>query len=126
MAEQTRCRHNETGAEAELPTEALAAWQAHGWEPISDSRSYEAAEAERVQVETAAAAHVAEVVAVLTTGRLTVDKVLEQVGEDPNAAVAALQVEQSHENPRTTLVARLNQIINPAGDAGTTKENSDG
>lgn len=119
MAEQTRCKHNVTGAEAELPTESLGAWQAHGWEPISDSRTFEDAEAERVDAENQSAARVRAVVNTLTVDHPTVEKVLEQVGDDPATAEAALQVEQSHENPRSTLVARLNQI---AGDVGNTKE----
>lgn len=123
MAEITRCRHEETQAEAELPTDALAAWIAHGWEPISDSRTVESAEAERVTAENTAAAHVQDVVEAITAQKLTVAEVLEEVGDDPAAAAAALQVEQSTENPRSTLVARLNQITNPAGDAGTPKEN---
>jgi hypothetical protein len=124
MAELTRCRHNETGAEAELPTEALGAWHAHGWDPISDSRSFEAADVERVQAEEAAAAHIQGVIETLSsTKRPNIDAVLEEVAEDPAAAAAAMQIEQARENPRTTLVDRLNQIINPAGDAGTQKEN---
>lgn len=52
----TRCRNAETGGEAELPTDALKAWQAHGWEPVSgESRSLEEAEAQRVDAENAAA-----------------------------------------------------------------------
>jgi len=51
----TRCKHDEIGAEAELPTDALDAWKARGWEPISDSRSRHAAEVERVDAENAAA-----------------------------------------------------------------------
>lgn len=121
----TRCRHAETGGEAELPTDALKAWQAHGWEPITGvSRSIEDADAERVDAANAAAVRVDAIVETLSTDKhLTVDQVLEQVGTDTAAATAALQIEQANESPRTTLVARLNQIINPAGDAGNTKEN---
>ena len=119
----TRCKHAEIGAEAELPTDALVAWQARGWEPISGSRSVEAAELERIDAENAAAAHVEAVVEVLTADkRPTIETVLDEVGDDIDAAAAVLAVEQANESPRTTLVARLNQIINPAGDAGNTKE----
>lgn len=119
MAELTRCKHPETGGVAELPTDSLAAWKAHGWEPISGSRTLEAAEAERVTAENLAAAEVDAVVETITAEHLTVDEVLAEVGDDPATAAAALQVEQSHESPRSTLVARLIQI---AGDAGNQKE----
>ena len=119
----TRCRHAEIGAESEIPTDALAAFVARGWEPIGESRSVEDANQERVDAENAAAWHVADVVEILTSDEhLTVAETLAEVGDDPEAATVALQVEQSHENPRTTLVARLNQITNPAGDAGPSKE----
>ena len=55
MSEVTRCRNAEINAEAELPTDALHAWRARGWEPISDSRTVEAADLERVDAENAAA-----------------------------------------------------------------------
>ena len=55
MADVTRCRNAEINAEAELPTDALHAWKARGWEPVTDSRSMEAAEVERVEAENAAA-----------------------------------------------------------------------
>jgi hypothetical protein len=55
MADVTRCRHAEIDGEAELPTASLVAWQARGWEPISESRSPEAAEDERIDAENAAA-----------------------------------------------------------------------
>ena len=55
MSEITRCRNAEINAEAELPTDALHAWRARGWEPISDSRTVEAADLERVDAENAAA-----------------------------------------------------------------------
>lgn len=122
MAGVTRCRNEGINAEAELPTDALAAWQARGWEPIGEDRTIQEAEAERVAADNAAAARVEAVVETLTAEKLTVDEVIAAVGDDAAAAAAALQVEQSHENPRSTLVARLSQIINPAGDAGNTKE----
>lgn len=115
--ELTRCRNVEIDAEHELPTASLDAWKARGWEPISDSRSFETAEIERIDRENAAALHVEAVVEVLTAEkRPTIDTVLDEVGDDVDAAAAVLAAEQAHENPRTTLVARLNQIINPAGD----------
>lgn len=55
MADVTRCKHPEIDAEAELPTESLAFWKARGWEPVTDSRSMEAAEVERIDAENAAA-----------------------------------------------------------------------
>jgi len=55
MADLTRCRNTTIDAEAELPTDALRAWKARGWEPITESRSESAAEAERVDAENAAA-----------------------------------------------------------------------
>lgn len=119
----TRCKHAETGHEAELPTAALVAFKARGWEPISNSRTEQDAEQERIDAENAAALHVEAVLEVLTADkRPTVDAVLDEVGDDADAASAALAVEETHESPRTTLVARLNQIIDNAGDAGTTKE----
>ncbi len=120
----TLCRHAELGVEVNQPTDALAAFVARGWEPIGESRSEEDANQERVDAENAAALHVADVVEILTSDEhLTVAETLAEVGDDPETASAALAVEQSHENPRTTLVARLNQITNPAGDAGTTERN---
>jgi len=116
----TRCRHPELGTEAELPTDALGAWAARGWEPITESRSLETADVERIQAEEAAAAHVQAVIkAVSAAKRPNVDQVLDEVAGEPAAAAAALAAEQSHESPRSTLVARLNQIVNPAGTAGT-------
>lgn len=55
----TRCTHAETGGEAELPTDALAAYVARGWEPVGESRTIEAADAERVTRENAAAEYAA-------------------------------------------------------------------
>lgn len=119
----TRCEHPETGGVAELPTDALAAFVARGWEPVSESRSTEAAETERIDRENAASLHVEAVVeAASAEKRPTIETVLDEVGDDVDAAAAVLAVEQANESPRTTLVARLNQIINPAGDAGNTKE----
>ena len=124
MAEVTRCRHDEIGAESELPTDVLGYWVARGWEPISKSRPSEVAEQERIDAENVAIARVDAVVEVLATEHLTVTETLDAVEDDPDAAAAALVVEQSTENPRTTLVARLNQITKPAGDAGNTKEST--
>lgn len=124
MAEVTRCRNTDTGAEAELPTDALGAWVRLGWEPISDSRPLDEAEQERINAENEAAARAQAVVEDLTSGdkRPTVAQVLDEVGEDPDAARAALDVEEAHPSPRTTLVARLTQIIDTAGDAGNHQE----
>lgn len=51
----TRCRNETIGAEVELPTDALVAYMARGWDPISESRTIEQADAERVAAENAAA-----------------------------------------------------------------------
>jgi hypothetical protein len=124
VADVTRCKHADTGHEAEIPTPALAAWQRLGWEPISDSRSLDEAEQERIDAENAAAERVQAVVEDLTAGdkRPTVAQVLEEVGDDPDAARAALDIEQADPNPRSTLVAGLTQIIDTAGDAGNHQE----
>jgi len=55
MSEVTRCRNEAINAEAELPTEALVAFKARGWEPIGESRTRAEADAERVDAENAAA-----------------------------------------------------------------------
>lgn len=47
-----------------------------------------------------------------------VDEVLAAVGDDPNKAAAALQVEQAKSRPRTTLVEALEAIVNEAADSG--------
>lgn len=101
----TRCHNPATGGDAELPTDSLAAWVGRGWEPAGESRSLEEAEAERAAAENAAAV----VKAAATDLPLTP---AEQDHPEPAAAAAAdLGVEQSQED------------TNPAGDAGTPKEN---
>lgn len=123
MADVTRCRHADTGHEAEIPTEALGAYARLGWEPITDSRSFDEAEQERIDADNEAAARLQSVVEELSADkRPTVEAVLEQVGDDPDAARAALDIEQGADRPRTTLVARLTQIIDTAGDAGNHQE----
>ena len=124
MAEVTRCRNTETGHEAELPTDALGAYVRLGWEAISESRSSDAAEQERIDRDNEAAARVQTVVAELTTAEKppTIAEILDTVGDDPEAARAALDIEQGTDSPRTTLVARLTQIIDTAGDAGNHQE----
>lgn len=119
----TRCRHNETGHEAEIPTEALDAWSRLGWESIGDSRSQNEAEQERIDAENASADLQVEVAEELAAPKPPkVSEVLAQVGDDPEAAQAALDAEQARENPRTTLVDGLQKII----DAATGGENQEG
>ena len=45
----------------------------------------------------------------------TVDEVLARVGDDPEAAAAALEAEQARSKPRTTLVTALQRIATPTG-----------
>jgi len=123
MAEVTRCRNAETGHEAELPTDVLGAYVRLGWEAISESRSSDAAEQERIDRDNEAAARLQTVVAELSADKPpTIAEILDTVGDDPEAARAALDIEQGTDSPRTTLVARLTQIIDTAGDAGNHQE----
>lgn len=116
MPDLTRCEHPDTGGQAELPTEALPTWERLGWQPISDSRSPEQAELERIEADEEQAALIAGVVADLTADKpATVAEVLEQVGDDPEAAQVALDLELSRDNPRSTLVDGLTKI---AADGG--------
>jgi hypothetical protein len=85
MAEFVRARHPDVEGEALLPTTAFR--HMPGWEPVD------------------ANAHVA------TAADGTVAQVLDQVGNDPVRAAAALEAEQAGKN-RTTLVERLSEIAN--------------
>ena len=48
--------------------------------------------------------------------RETVDEVMERVGTDPDAAMEALVAEQDSDEPRTTLIAKLEAVIEAADD----------
>lgn len=114
----TRARHDVTGAEAEFPSEVAGAWQRLGWQPISEPRSLQEAEQERIDEAAAHAARVAEVADLVAADKPPViDEILTKVGGDPDAAAVALAAEQARANPRTTLVDRLTQITPTAGDA---------
>jgi len=128
MAEVTRVRHNETGAEWEAPTDALRAWTALGWEPITgDSRTRDDADLERIQELEAQAAHITDVEVLVTAPEPpTVAVVLEEVGDDPAAAQVALDAEQARPNPRTTLLAGLNKIIDAAAGGQNEEDNTHG
>jgi hypothetical protein len=117
-AEFTLCRHAETGQEAELPTEALAGWQKLGWEAVSESRTLSDAHDQAVAADVAVEELAVEV------PDLTVKQVLDEVGDDPEKAAAALEAEQGRTKPRASLVARLKKIVAAAGDvdAGQTGE----
>ena len=115
----TRCKHDVTGHEAELPTDVAGTWQRLGWQPISEPRTEADADAERAAEAVADAERVAEVTqAVAADKPPVIDDVLELVSDDPAAAQVALDAELARPKPRTTLVDRLTHIT--AGDAGTT------
>lgn len=46
----------------------------------------------------------------------TVEFILNEVGDDPEKAKAALEAEQAEDKPRSTLVEKLEAIANPSGD----------
>lgn len=113
----TRCQHNETGAFANIPTDALPGWQKLGWDPVDESRSLEEMRTAEVRAETEQAA--AESAADALAGEVddhTVKEVLDEVGDDPVKAQAALDAEQGTEKPRKSLIAALNKVLEAAPD----------
>lgn len=113
----TRCQHNETGQVTDIPTDALEGWQKLGWQPIGESHSLEelhtaAVHAEQAQaVAEVAAEHIAEDVE-----DHTIKEVLDEVGDDPVKAQAALEAEEAAEKPRKTLLAALTKVLEAAPD----------
>jgi hypothetical protein len=119
MTEFTACTHPDLpGQVSEIPTDALPGWQRLGWEPVSESRTLTDAHDQAVAAEIVAGELAEEV------PELTVQQVLDEVGDDVEKATAALEAEQGREKPRTTLVDRLNKIVAAVGDtdAGQTGE----
>lgn len=124
--ETTLLRHPVTGGEWEAPTDSVDAWTSPelGWEAVTGSRTPSAVLAERVAADEAHAARIDQV-AQLVTGDTTptIAEIEAQVGDDPDAALVALQAEQARPTPRTTLVERLTKI---ATQGGHTEENHHG
>jgi hypothetical protein len=121
--EWTRVRHPDTGGEAIVPVESLPLHEPRGWEPFGEEADDPAvlliqADTERADAAEAAAAQ-AEQAAESTEGG-TVAEVLAAVGDDPTAARAALDAEQAKDHPRSTLVARLEQIADSDADEAPT------
>ena len=103
----TFCRNAETGGEAELPTDALDAWGAHGWEPVTgESRSLQEAEAQKVDAANAAA--LVDTPPVLAEPAVPVSAPAESIPVEVPPSPGSLPDPAS---------------VTPAGDAGnTTKE----
>jgi hypothetical protein len=111
MSEFVRIRHPETGGEADVPVGSLEAWAAHGWEAVSEPRSFGRAQDEetlRAQQRTAEVA-TARAEAEEKAGD-TRQQILDRVGDDPLLAAEALRVESDRSQPRVTLVAELERI----------------
>lgn len=113
----TFCRHNETGQETNIATDALPGWQKLGWEPIGESHSLEELQTAAVEAEIARTAAQSEAEAVAEDVEdHTIKEVLDEVGDDPVKAQAALDAENATEKPRKTLVAALTKVAETAPD----------
>jgi hypothetical protein len=111
MSEFVRIRHPETDGEADVPAASLPTWEARGWEPMSEPRSFGRAQDEETLRAQDGAAHQAEARA--TAEEMAgdrIDQILARVGDDPVLAGEALRVENEKTQPRTTLVAELERI----------------
>lgn len=111
MNEFIRIRNAETGGESDVPAASLPAWQALGWEAVSEPRSFGRAEDEATVAAQMADARAAEVKAAAEEAAGdTKAQILERVGDDPLLAAEALRVESEKTQPRTTLVAELERV----------------
>lgn len=97
-----------TGGDAEVPEESVAHWQRLGWEPVSDARSRAQADVEQAAREDEAAEAAQAVAADVQVA--TVPQILNEVGDDPALAAAALEAENQRDKPRVTLTDRLATI----------------
>lgn len=117
----TRCQHKETGQFADIPTEALPGWEKLGWDPLGPSQSLAEIHDAKVTAENAQAATeaAADVLADEVPDH-TVKEIVDEVGDDPVKAQAALEAEQATDAPRKTLVAALTKVLEatPDPDAG--------
>ena len=115
MSEFVRVRNAETGGEADVPAGALEAYEARGWEPVSEPRSMSRAldeETIRAQ-EGTAGVNAARSEAEEKAGD-TIKQITDRVGDDPVLAAEALRVENERTQPRVTLVAELERIAHNA------------
>lgn len=95
----------------EVPADAADAYEAKGWEKLSDPRPYGTAQQERADAEAAAALAAETATAVIEQPEeQTVAAVLAEVGDDPEKARTALEAEQSRDKPRKTLIDKLTLI----------------
>lgn len=113
MTEFVRIEHPDVAGRAVVPVGAMPAYQALGWEPVSEPRPYgELVDEETIRAQELAAEQESGQAEAQADG--TVAQVLERVGDDPEAAEAALRVEQEKTQPRVTLVAELERIAGQA------------
>ena len=82
-----RIRHPKLGLESEVGTSSLHVWEKRGWEPVDTPDN--------------------------VPDRYSVEKVLAEVGNDPERAARALETERSSAKPRKSLVEGLERILNP-------------
>lgn len=122
MTSWTRARHSEAG-EAIVPVDALP--HMPYWEPFGEPAANQQdllvqIDQERADDEEAAELRAAKAAETVKDG--TVADVVEVVDGDPAAAAAALAAEQQKDQPRTTLVNQLEEIVrDPAEDTATTE-----
>lgn len=111
MSEFVRIRHPEVGGESDVPVASVPAWEARGWEVVSEPRSFSRAQDEETLRAQQANAGVSEARAEAEEmSGDSVKQILAKVGDDPVLAAEALRVESSKTQPRVTLVAELERI----------------
>jgi hypothetical protein len=117
MTEFVRVAHPDLDDQAEVAAESLPAWEARGWQAVSEPRSLSRAQDEetiRAQQEAVEAEKARAKAEEMAGAR--VDQILKKVGQDPVLAAEALKVENERPQPRVTLVAELERIAgNAAG-----------
>jgi hypothetical protein len=117
VTEWIRVKHPITDGSAIVPVDSLPLMTATGWEPVGEATAdrmdlLRRADQEVMDADDLDAVRAEEAAHTAVAGRAA--DVLDAVGDDPDAARAALEAERGKEKPRTTLVTQLQRIA----DAG--------